>query len=63
MKCDCNNGNVFNVIRELILYGFGLDEPPGHKIYKKPRIKPLKTTKKSVLSHNKLSRRQRSQIS
>ena len=39
LKCDCIQGNIVNGIREPILYSFALDQPPGHKIYKEPRIK------------------------
>ena len=33
---------------EPILYTFGLDNPPAHKIYKEPRIK---LQKKTCMSH------------
>ena len=33
------------------MYSFALSSPPGDKIYKEPRIKLLKKTHKSVLSH------------
>ena len=39
LKCDCIQGSIVNGIREPILYSFALSSPPGHKIYKKPRIK------------------------
>ena len=38
LKCDCIDGKIVNGVREPILYNFGLDEPPGHKIYNEPRI-------------------------
>ena len=51
LKCNCIQGSIFNGIREPILYNFALSSPPGHKIYKKPRIKLFKKINKSVLSH------------
>ena len=51
LKCDCINGSIVNGVREPILYSFALSSPPGHKIYKKPRIKLSKKINKSVLSH------------
>ena len=51
LKCDCIDGSVVNGIREPILYSFALDQPPGHKIYKEPKIKLFKKIKKRVLSH------------
>ena len=50
-KCDCIQGSIVNGIREPILYSFALSSPPGHKIYKEPRIKLFKKLNKSVLSH------------
>ena len=52
LKCDCIQGSIVNGIREPILYSFALNHPPGHKIYKEPRIKLFKKINKSVLSHN-----------
>ena len=51
LKCDCIQGSIVNGIRESILYSFALSSPPGHKIYKEPRIKLFKKINKSVLSH------------
>ena len=51
LKCDCIQGSIVNVVREPILYSFALDQPPGHKIYKQPRVKLFKKLNKSVLSH------------
>ena len=54
LKCDCIQSSIVNGIREPILYRFALSSPPGHKIYKEPRIKlfkKLKKSEKSVLSH------------
>ena len=51
LKCDCIQGSFVNGIREPILYSFALSSPPGHKIYKEPRIKLFKKVNKSVLSH------------
>ena len=42
LKCDCIQGSIVNGIREPILYSFGLSSPPGHKIYKEPRVKLFK---------------------
>ena len=42
LKCDCIQGSIVNGIREPILYSFALSSPPGHKIYKEPRIKFFK---------------------
>ena len=50
LKCDCINGSIGNGVREPILYSFALSSPPGHKIYKEPRIKLFKKVNKSVLS-------------
>ena len=49
--CDCINGSIVNVIRELILYSIALDQPPGSKLYKEPRVKLFKKINKSVLFH------------
>ena len=51
LKCDCIQGPIVNGIREPILYSFALSSPPGHKIYKEPRIKLFKKINKSILSH------------
>ena len=51
LKCDCIQGSIVNGIREPILYNFVLSAPPGHKIYKEPRVKLFKKINKSVLSH------------
>ena len=51
LKCDCFAGSIVNGIREPILYSFALDQPPGHKIYKEPKVKLFKKIIKSVLSH------------
>ena len=51
LKCDCIQGSIVNGKREPILYSFALSSPPGHKIYKEPRVKLFKKIKKSVLSH------------
>ena len=51
LKCDCIQGSIVNGIRETILYSFALRSPPGHKIYKEPRVKLFKKITKSVLSH------------
>ena len=51
LKCDCIQGSIINGVRESILYSFALSSPPGHKIYKEPRVKLFKKINKSVLSH------------
>ena len=51
LKCDCIQGSFVNGIREPILYSFALSSPPGHNIYKEPRVKLFKKVNKSVLSH------------
>ena len=51
LKCDCIEGSIVNGTREPILYSFALSSPPGHKIYKEPRVKPFKKINNSVLSH------------
>ena len=51
LKGDCIQGSIVNGIREPILYCFALSSPPGHKIYKEPRVKFFKKINKSVLSH------------
>ena len=50
LKCDCIQGSIVNGIREPILYSLASSHPPGHKIYKEPRIKLFKKINKSVLS-------------
>ena len=42
LKCDCIQGSIVNGIREPILYSFALSSPPGHKIYKEPKVKLFK---------------------
>ena len=39
LKCDCIQGSIVNYKREPILHSFALSSPPGHKIYKEPRIR------------------------
>ena len=51
LKCDCIQGSIVNGVREPIFYSFALSSPPGHKIYKEPRVKLFKKVNKSVLSH------------
>ena len=31
LNCDCIDGSIMNGTRELVLYSFALDQPPGHK--------------------------------
>ena len=51
LKCDFIQGSIINGVREPILYSFALSSPPGHEIYKEPRVKLFKKINKSVLSH------------
>ena len=45
LKCDCIQGSIVNGKREPILYSFALSSPPGHRIYKEPRVKLFKKNK------------------
>ena len=45
IKCNCIQGSIVNGIREPILYSFAMSSPPGHKIYKEPRLKLFKKNK------------------
>ena len=51
LKCDCIEGSIVNGIREPILFSFAVSSPPGHKIYKEPKVKFFIKINKSVLSH------------
>ena len=51
LKCDCVDGSIVNGTREPILYSFALDQPPGRKIYKEPKVELFKKINKRVLSH------------
>ena len=51
LKCNVVDGSIVNGVREAILYSFALSSPPGHKIYKEPRLKLFKKINKSVLCH------------
>ena len=51
LKADCIRCSIMNVVREPILYSFALDQPPGRKIHKEPRIRLFKKLNKRVLSH------------
>ena len=51
LKCDCIDSSIVDGIREPILYSFVLDQPPGHTIYKEPKVKLFKKINKSVQSH------------
>ena len=42
LKADCIQGSIVNGVREPILDSFALDQQPGHKVYKEPRIKLFK---------------------
>ena len=43
--------DLLSMVPESILYSFGLSSPPGHRIYKEPKIKLFKKINKPVLSH------------
>ena len=51
LRCDCIQGSIVNGVREPLLFSFALSSPPGHKIYKEPRIKLFKKVNESVLSY------------
>ena len=51
LKCDCKQGSIVNGTREPILYSFVLSSPPGHTLYKEPRVKLFTKINKSVLFH------------
>ena len=51
LKTDCIDGSIMNGFRQPILYNFALDQPPGCKIYKEPKVKLFKKINKSVVSH------------
>ena len=51
LKADCIQGTIVNGCREHFLYSFALSSPPGHKIFKEPKVKLFKKINKSVLSH------------
>ena len=42
LKCNVVDGSIVNGIQEPILYSFTLDQPPGHEIYKEPKVKLFK---------------------
>ena len=46
LKSDCINGSIVNGVRDPTFYSFALDQPPGHKKYKEPRIRLLKKISK-----------------
>ena len=52
LKSNVVDGSIVNGYREALLYNFALFSPPGHKIYKEPRIKLFKKLSIFVLSHN-----------
>ena len=51
LKCNVVDGSIVNGVREPILYSFALDQPPGHKIKKDPKVKFFKKINKRVLSY------------
>ena len=51
LKCDCIEGSIVNGVREPILYSFALSSPPGHKIYKEPRVYLKKINQFYLISH------------
>ena len=42
LKTDCIQSSIVIGIREPILYSFAMSSPPGHEIYKEPRVKLFK---------------------
>ena len=50
-KCNVVDDSIVNGCREPICYSLALSSPPGHKIYKEPKIKLFKKVNKSALSH------------
>ena len=52
LKCDCIDGPILDGVRQSISNSFAFTSPPGHKIYKEPRIRFFKNIIKSVLSHS-----------
>ena len=52
LKCDCIDGSIMIGTREPILYSFSLDQPPGHKIYKEPKVKLCKKKQVYTVSYN-----------
>ena len=38
LKSDCVDGSIVNGKREPILFSFGIDEPPGYKLFIHPNI-------------------------
>ena len=51
LKCYFIQGSIVNCMREPILFSFALSSPPGHKIYKQPKVKLFLKKNNSVLSH------------
>ena len=51
LKCDCIQGSIVKSIRDPILYSFDFSSPPGHKVYKEPKVKLFKKINKAVLFH------------
>ena len=51
LKADFIQSSIVNGVREANLYSFALSSPPGHKIFKEPKMKLFKRVNKSVLSH------------
>ena len=57
LKCNVVDGSIVNGVREPFLYCFALDQPPGHKICKEPKIKLFKkNTQVYTVSYNVLFR-------
>ena len=46
LNCNCIDGCILNGLRQIFLFSFASDKPPGHKIYKEPRAKLFKKIKK-----------------
>ena len=51
LNCNVVDESIVNGVLEPILYSFALDQPPGFKIYKEPKVKLFEKINKRVLSH------------
>ena len=50
-KWHCFEVSILDGVRLPILYSLTLNSPPGHKIFKEPRIKLFKNINKPAMSH------------
>ena len=51
LKCYSLQGSIVNGIRQPIIYSFAFSSPPGHKMFKEPKVKLFEKINKSILSH------------